>query len=110
MQKIVHISDLHFGTEVNEIVSHLMDAINNFKPDAVVVSGDLTQRAKKKEYHKAKNFLKKLDCPTVVIPGNHDIPLYNIFGRIVNPFKKFESYFSTNDQYYAHDRYPFTLQ
>jgi 3',5'-cyclic AMP phosphodiesterase CpdA len=103
MKKIVHISDLHFGTENSKIVNHLIDDINEIKPDVIVVSGDLTQRAKTKEYSKAKIFLKNLDYHTVVIPGNHDIPLYNIWGRIVHPFKKFETYFDHIDRYYSDD-------
>ena len=104
MKKIVHISDLHFGTENSEVVNHLIDDINDFKPDVVVVSGDLTQRAKTKEFIKAESFLKKLEYHTVVIPGNHDIPLYNIWDRIVNPFKKYDKYFEETDRYYSDDK------
>jgi len=104
MKKIIHISDLHFGTENSEVVNHLIGDINDINPNVVVVSGDLTQRAKTKEFIKVKSFLKNLECHTVVIPGNHDIPLYNIWDRIVNPFKKFNKYFYEADRYYSDDK------
>ena len=104
MKKIVHISDLHFGTENSEIANQLTDDINEIKPDVVVVSGDLTQRAKTKEFVKSQIFLDTLEYPRVVIPGNHDIPLYNIWDRVVNPFKRFDRYFNESDRYYSDDR------
>lgn len=99
MQKIIHISDIHFGKEDEGIVNALSTKINEIEPEIIVVSGDLTQRAKHQEYQKAKYFLNKLDFPQVVIPGNHDIPLYNLFERIINPFRKFNQYFPNFRRY-----------
>ena len=104
MKKIVHISDLHFGTEKPDILSLLFDELNSINPDVVVVSGDLTQRAKTKQFIKAKSFINRVDFPLVIIPGNHDIPLYNIWERVTNPFAKFESYFDKSDRYYSDDQ------
>ena len=101
MTKIVHISDLHFGTEDSKIVNYFIDDMSDIKPNVVVVSGDLTQRAKTNEYIKAKDFLGRLEYQKVVIPGNHDIPLYQIWNRILNPFKKFDKYFDISDRYYS---------
>ncbi|MEN8194741.1 MAG: metallophosphoesterase [Bacteroidota bacterium] len=99
MQKIVHISDIHFGKEDESIVNALLTKINEIAPNVIVVSGDLTQRAKHREYKKVKLFLSKLDFPKVVIPGNHDIPLYNLLGRVINPFRKFDYYFPNCNRY-----------
>jgi len=103
MRKIVHISDLHFGTEDEKVLNSLIDDINNASPDLIAVSGDLTQRARTKEYLKAKSFLEHLNFPQIIIPGNHDIPLYNLLGRIRNPFKKFDTYFDRELREYNDD-------
>jgi 3',5'-cyclic AMP phosphodiesterase CpdA len=103
VKKIIHISDVHFGAENKKIVNSLIADINSIEPDVIVLSGDLTQRAKTGEYKKAVAFLQKLNYPTVVIPGNHDIPLYNIWDRVISPFKKFETYFNNRDRYYSDD-------
>ena len=103
MKKIIHISDLHFGTEDERVLNSLIDDINNASPNLIAVSGDLTQRARTKEYLKAKSFLKHLKFPQVIIPGNHDIPLYNLYGRITNPFKKFDTYFDKKLRYFNDD-------
>ena len=104
MKKIVHISDLHFGTEDEKVLNSLIDEINNTSPNLIAVSGDLTQRARTKEYLKARSFLEYLKFPQVIIPGNHDIPLYNLFGRIKYPFKKFDSYFDKEPREYNDDQ------
>lgn len=99
MQKIIHISDIHFGREEKSIVDALIAKINKEDPNIIVVSGDLTQRAKKREFQKAEMFLNELDFPKVIIPGNHDIPLYNLFERVINPFRKFDIYFQNFNRY-----------
>lgn len=93
MHKIIHISDLHFGREKGAAVNALTGEIEKSDPDVVVISGDLTQRAKRKEYALAKKFVDRFVCPKVIIPGNHDIPLYIIFLRLTNPFERFDSFF-----------------
>ena len=94
MLTILHISDLHFGMpylpEVGEAVLRAAPAL---KPDAVVVSGDLTQRARDEEFAAARAFLDRLpDVPRVVVPGNHDVPLYNVFQRFGSPFGKYRRF------------------
>lgn len=100
MIKLAHISDLHFGTENLEVIEALQVELTSIIPDVIVVSGDLTQRAKNHEYNSAKKFLASTGIPYIVIPGNHDIPLYNLWGRVVNPFKKFDSYFDRADSFH----------
>jgi 3',5'-cyclic AMP phosphodiesterase CpdA len=92
MRTIAHISDLHFGTEIPEVVEALLEDINSLKPSIVIASGDLTQRAKSEQYMQAADFLKKLDFPKIVIPGNHDISLYNLVRRFFQPLKRFRRY------------------
>jgi len=73
-----------------------MKAIDKIKPDLIIISGDLTQRATEKEYAEAKAFIDKLYYPVFVIPGNHDIPLYNVFRRMISPYKKYFKFISSN--------------
>lgn len=96
MRKIVHISDVHFGMADLTVVERLIESINEIGPDVLVVSGDLTQRAKTKEFIAAREMLDRLPHPQIVVPGNHDVPMYNVFDRFVNPLEKFQK-FITND-------------
>lgn len=72
---LLHLSDLHFGTERPECIRPIQKFCAVHKPEVVVVSGDLTQRAKFKEFYACKQFLESLNIPYFVVPGNHDIPL-----------------------------------
>jgi 3',5'-cyclic AMP phosphodiesterase CpdA len=91
--KLIHISDLHFGTEVPNVCNALVTAIHEAKPDMIVVSGDISQRAKNAEFLAAQEFLANFSVPMLVIPGNHDIPLYNLFARFTRPYAKFCHHF-----------------
>ena len=90
MRKIVHLSDLHFGRVDAEVLDPLRSRIEALAPDLVVVSGDLTQRAKPHQFREAKAFLDSLPKPQVVVPGNHDVPLYNVFQRVLTPLGKYK--------------------
>ena len=92
MRRIVHLSDIHFGSVDYAVVDKAVDKINELGPHLVVVSGDLTQRAQSREFIEARNFLDRLPGPQIVVPGNHDIPLYNVFHRFVRPLEKFRKY------------------
>jgi len=94
MKTIVHISDLHFGRLNEAVMQPLEDFIKEMKPDVLVISGDLTMRAKKREFMEAKIFLNKLPFPQIIVPGNHDIPLYNVWTRFFQAFKKYRKYIS----------------
>ena len=67
-------------------------------PDLLVVSGDLTQRARPEEFQQAREFLDRLPKPQIVVPGNHDVPLYNVYGRFVQQFDRFRRYISDDLQ------------
>jgi 3',5'-cyclic AMP phosphodiesterase CpdA len=80
---ILHLSDIHFGRVESAILDPLVEAARRIGPDLVVVSGDLTQRARVSEFQEARAFLNRLPQPQIVVPGNHDVPLYNLYGRFV---------------------------
>ncbi len=90
---LVHLSDLHMGAEIPAVVDALVDRVNSINPDAVLVSGDLTQRARAKQFRAAKALLSRLEAPTHVVPGNHDIPLLNPLARAFWPFRRYEQEF-----------------
>ncbi len=94
MRKLVHISDLHFGTVEKIIADELLNEIENINPDLVVISGDLTQRGRNNQFNAAKEYLNKIKFPQIVIPGNHDIPLFDIFTRFIFPLKRYKKYIS----------------
>ena len=84
---LLQISDLHFGPPyIEKIGEAALRIAPELKPDVVIVSGDLTQRAKREQFEAAKEFMSRLpDVPRLVIPGNHDVPLYRFYERMVNP-------------------------
>ncbi len=94
MMTILHISDLHFGPPyIPRVGEALLKAAGAIEPDLVVASGDFTQRAKKQQFADARVFLDALpDVPTVVVPGNHDVPLYRGLERIFWPYRWYRKY------------------
>jgi len=92
MRRLIHISDLHFGRVRPELLKSLREEIQNAKPDLLVVSGDLTQRARHSEFKEACHFLQSLPVRKLVVPGNHDIPLWNIFLRLTDPMRRYQKY------------------
>ncbi|MEO6696136.1 MAG: metallophosphoesterase [Ignavibacteria bacterium] len=92
MRKIAHISDLHFGTVDNEVATGLLKDIELVNPDLVVVSGDLTQRARGGQFKAAKEYLDKIKVEKIIVPGNHDIPLFDIFRRFLFPLTRYKKY------------------
>ena len=105
MRRIVHMSDIHFGRVDHAVAARVVEKVNELSPDLVVVSGDLTQRAKSREFIAARNFLDKLPQPQIVVPGNHDVPLYNVFARFVTPLRKFRKYVTDDlSPYYSDGR------
>ncbi len=92
MRTIAHISDIHFGDADAGVVERLVEKIGELAPDLIVVSGDLTQRARSRQFAEARAFLDRLPNPQLVVPGNHDVPLYNVYDRFLNPLTKFKKY------------------
>lgn len=89
MRTLVHLSDLHFGRTDPAILDPLVATVASIRPDVVVVSGDLTQRARAAEFRAARAFLDRLPRPQIVVPGNHDVPLYRVWERFASPLGKF---------------------
>ena len=92
MRTIAHISDLHFGRHDETAADRLLADISQTKPNIVVVTGDLTQRARHRQFAAARAFLGKLPRPVIVIPGNHDVPLYDIVQRFVGRLGRYRRY------------------
>ncbi len=86
MGTIVHLSDLHFGRVDPALIAPLVLTVETVAPDLVAVSGDLTQRARRSQFRQARQFLDRLPFPLVVVPGNHDVPLFNLPARLVDPY------------------------
>lgn len=98
MRTIVQLSDLHFGRVDAALLDPLQKLVTSMQPDVLVVSGDLTQRARKDEFIAARHYLDRLPNPKIVVPGNHDIPLYNVFSRFLTPLVKYRRYIESNLQ------------
>lgn len=88
--KIAHVSDLHFGCARPEVVEALLKSISKINPDLVAISGDLTQRARASQFKEARAFLSRLHVPWLCVPGNHDLPLFNLFSRFFTPFRGYK--------------------
>lgn len=93
---LIHISDLHFGRIKHNVADTLLDDIAHHTPHLVIVSGDLTQRARTQQFQQAAAFLKKISYPKLIIPGNHDVCFLNPLERFTNPLKKFKHHISDN--------------
>lgn len=96
MRTLVHLSDLHFGRVDQSLIAPLTALIARTAPDVLVVSGDLTQRARSSEFIAARTFLDTLQPCRIVVPGNHDISLHNLLDRFVRPLARYTRYI-TND-------------
>jgi 3',5'-cyclic AMP phosphodiesterase CpdA len=89
---LAHISDLHFGAETPAVVEGLLADLASVAPSLVAVSGDLTQRARRKEFMAARRFLDRIPFPRLVVPGNHDIPFFDVLRRFLRPLARFRRY------------------
>lgn len=91
MSTLLHLSDTHFGTEVPPVVEALVALARDAGPDLVVLSGDITQRARSRQFAAARAFVDRLAAPrTLVLAGNHDIPLFNLPARAFAPYAGFQ--------------------
>jgi 3',5'-cyclic AMP phosphodiesterase CpdA len=89
---VVHVSDIHFGAQIDELAESLLVDIAGQQPALVVVSGDLTQRARASEFTAARAYLDRMPAPVLTVVGNHDIPLTNVAKRLLNPTARYERY------------------
>ena len=96
MRIIAHLSDLHFGHLDPAIPPALRETLREVGPDLIVVSGDLTQRAHRDEFEQARQFLDGLPFAQLVVPGNHDVPLYDVVARWLRPLEKYKALISAD--------------
>lgn len=92
MKTVAHVSDLHFGTEAPEVAEALAQDLALRRPSMLVVSGDLTQRARHRQFMTAREFLARLPHPQLVVPGNHDVPLYDVVRRFLAPVHRYRRF------------------
>jgi 3',5'-cyclic AMP phosphodiesterase CpdA len=88
MSILLQISDPHFGTEQPEVVDALLKLTQQQRCDLVILSGDITQRARAKQFAAARAFVDRIGAPVLAIPGNHDIPLFNLWARLRHPYAR----------------------
>lgn len=91
MTRLFHISDIHFGLEDRRALDWVTQCIAREKPDAVAITGDLTMRARHREFTAACHWIQALDVPVTVEVGNHDLPYFNLIERFIDPYRRFRS-------------------
>jgi len=98
MRTVVHLSDLHFGRVDPVVVETVSRTVGELRPDLVAVSGDFTQRAREDQFVQARAFLDSLPGPQLIVPGNHDLPLHNVFVRFLDPLRGYRRHMTTDLQ------------
>jgi 3',5'-cyclic AMP phosphodiesterase CpdA len=93
---LAHISDLHFGREEPGLADALLEDLLAAHPALVAVSGDLTQRARRSEFEAARAFLDRIAMPKVVVPGNHDLPLFDVVRRALRPLGRYQRHITAD--------------
>jgi 3',5'-cyclic AMP phosphodiesterase CpdA len=97
MKTVAHISDLHFGAHLPNVADALRRDLETISPALVIVSGDFTQRARTAQFAAARAFLDRLPSPQLVVPGNHDIPLYDVTRRFLSPLGRYHRLICAED-------------
>lgn len=101
---IVQLSDTHFGTEVSDVVTAAKQAVLAIKPDVIILSGDITQRARPSQFRAARDFMDALPAAKkIIIPGNHDIPLYAVWTRFSLPYRHYCRTFGSRESVWYND-------
>ena len=102
MRIVAHLSDLHFGRLDDSVLPALTRSVRDAEPDVVVVSGDLTQRARRREFAAARRYLDELPSPQIVVPGNHDVPMHDVLSRWLSPLANYRRYINADSEpFYA---------
>lgn len=94
MRTLIHLSDLHFGRINPALLDPLRRAVHDAKPDLVAISGDFTQRARRSQFAAARAFMDMLEPPKLSVPGNHDVPYWNVARRFLQPLTRFREFIS----------------
>jgi 3',5'-cyclic AMP phosphodiesterase CpdA len=96
MSVLLQISDTHFGTEQPRVIEALVALAAQQRPDVVVLSGDITQRARPAQFRAAKAFVDRLGAPVLAVPGNHDIALFDLWVRLTRPYARYATVFGAD--------------
>lgn len=96
MSVLLQVSDPHFGTERAPVVEALVALATQLRPDLVVLSGDITQRARADQFSAARTATDRLGAPLLALPGNHDIALFNLWSRVVRPYARYSAAFGAD--------------
>jgi 3',5'-cyclic AMP phosphodiesterase CpdA len=87
---VVHLSDIHFGAHRPALAESLLADIDEVGPDLVVISGDLTQRARPDQFAQARAFIDRLPGAVLSVVGNHDLPLVDLPRRLLSGTRRYE--------------------
>lgn len=93
MIRLLQLSDTHFGTERPEVMAAIRQLCQQHRPELVILSGDITQRARRVQFAAARDFIDQLQAPLLSVPGNHDLPLFNLLARMFSPYGNYRRYF-----------------
>ncbi|MFD2738364.1 metallophosphoesterase family protein [Sulfitobacter aestuarii] len=96
MSRLIHLSDLHFGKDRADLLEPLLGSVNESRPDLVAISGDLTQRAREREYRAARAFVDRIEAPVLSVPGNHDIPVHRPATRFLWPWRYYKRWIDSD--------------
>jgi 3',5'-cyclic AMP phosphodiesterase CpdA len=96
MSVLLHLSDTHFGTERPQVIEALLALAARERPELAVLSGDITQRARPAQFRAAKAFVERLGAPVLAVPGNHDIALFDLWARALQPYARYASAFGAD--------------
>lgn len=86
--RLFHVSDVHFGIEDARAHAAFSDAVRDERPDGVICTGDITQRATHAQFAAAAEYFASLEVPVMLFPGNHDMPYYNLLERFTRPYAR----------------------
>ena len=103
MTTVLHLSDPHFGTELAPVCDALVALCQAQQPSLIVLSGDITQRARSAQFQAARAFMARLGAPWLALPGNHDIPLLNLWARLRHPYAGYQRAFGDTLEPVHHD-------
>ncbi|MHA3770021.1 metallophosphoesterase family protein [Verrucomicrobiota bacterium sgz303538] len=104
MRTLVHLSDIHFGRTDPVLVKAVQEYVTELQPHVTVISGDFTQRARKWQFQAGREFMDSLPGAKIAVPGNHDVPLWNVFARFVVPLANYRRYITKDlDPLYRDD-------
>jgi len=90
MSRLFHVSDLHFGREDTAAIAWFAETVRAEQPDAVLITGDLTMRARAREFEAASAWIGALGVPLTIEVGNHDLPYFNLWNRFVRPYSRYD--------------------